>query len=51
MNGGNVLSAFVGAYDIEFSAIEESLRNLDDVDKIAAYTYARFFPERCGLQG
>lgn len=51
MNGGNVLSAFVEAYRIEFSAIDDHLRNLEDVDKISAYPQARYYPERCGLEG
>ena len=51
MNGGNVLSTFVEAYRIEFSAIDDHLRNLEDFDKISAYPQARYYPERCGLEG
>ena len=51
MNGGNVLSTFIGAYELDFSAIEDHLRNLEDIDKISAYPFARYYPERCGLKG
>lgn len=51
MNGGNVLSAFVKAHGIEFSNVEEAIHRIVNTEEIPEYPHARFYPERCGLQG
>ena len=51
MNGGNVLSAFVQEHGVEFSNVDEAIQRIVNTDEIPDYPHARFYPERCGLEG